>query len=195
MDPKVQKNLTDAIEELEEKLKPLQGLDALSDNLTKVGGDLSATAKALEQSGKPFPEALAAFKRASDLLSEVSTLIKNADPKVVAESLSQVDSSLKSLSTELRHAIEGQGKSTDKTLDDVSVKIRSIADDVSSGNQRLEQFSGDTSEKADAISQEIKALSESVTAEIRRSKTFSFLSGVVSLVVGAAIIGLLITNG
>lgn len=196
MDPKVQKNLTDTLEELEEKLKPLQSLNSLSDNLTRVGGDLSATAKALEQSGKPFPEALSAFKRASDLLSEASTLIKNSDPKVVAEGLGQVDASLKSLSTELRRAIEDQGNSTKANLDAATGKVDSIAEGVSSVNQRLEEIKqhvvGDISESTDTISGEIKALSSQMTSDIRRAKQFAMASGLISLILGASIVTLLI---
>ena len=197
MDPKVQKNLTDALEELEEKLKPLQNLDALSENLTKAGGDLSATAKALEQSGKPFPEALAALKRASDLLSEASTLIKNADPKVVAEGLGKVDSSLKSLNTELRNAIEDQRKNTVQALDEAAGKIGVISKDVDSISQKLadikEHLSREIAENRNAISKENEALSESVNSTLRRTRIFAIASLASSLILGTAIIVILLT--
>ena len=170
MDPKVQKNLSDAIEELEEKLKPLQELSSLSDNLTKVGGDLSASAKTLEQSGKPFPEALEALKRASDSLSEVSILLKNADPKIVAERLSGMDSSLKSLNSDVHKAIEDQSSET------------------------REYFFGEITAKTDVVSQEIKGLAELMLSETRRARIFSMISGAVSFIVGAVIIGLLLAN-
>jgi len=198
VDPKLQKNITDALDDLEDKLKPLQGLSSLSGNLEKVGGDLSAAARILEQSGKPLPDALSAFKRASDLLVEASTLIKNADPKVVADNLGQVDSSLKSMSTELRRVVEDRTDSVARAIDGAAGKIDAIAEDVSSFGQRLEdvkaQLSGDAAIHSDAISKSIGEFSVSITHEVRRAKTFALISCLVSFILCATIIGLLVTG-
>lgn len=199
MDPKVQKNLADALEELEENLKPLQGLDTLNDNLSKVGDDLSATAKALEHSVKPFPEALEALKRASNLLSETATLLSNADPKVVADGLSKVDTSLKSLNSDLHKAIADQKQETDATLEVAIMYTKAIKETFPEISEQIgmvqEQLSGDLSANTEKVSKEVNILFKSLTSEIRRTKILSILSITVSLIVGGAIIWLLSPEG
>lgn len=198
MDPKVQKELADAIEELEAKLEPLRSLESLSANLGAIEGDLSAAVKALRLAGEPFPNALTALTRASDRLADAATILKDADASGIARNLGQIESSLRSMSSGVVKAVEEQGAGAKRGIETVAEKIDTVGNGIEAMDDRLEGFNNglkkEISTGAEVIIKHTSDLSEALWREVRKIRRLALGFGVVGVMIGTAIIGIVLLN-
>ena len=198
MDPKVQKELADAIEELEAKLEPLRSLESLSANLGAIEGDLSAAVKALRLAGQPFPSALTALTRASDRLADAATILKDADASGIARNLGQIESSLRSMSSGVVKAVEEQGAGAKRGIETVAEKIDTVGNGIEAMDDRLEGFNNglkkEISTGAEVIIKHTSDLSEALSREVRKVRRLALGFGVVGVMIGTAIIGVVLLN-
>ena len=198
MDPKVQKELADAIEELEAKLEPLRSLESLSANLGAIEGDLSAAVKALRLAGEPFPNALTALTRASDRLADAATILKDADASGIARNLGQIESSLRSMSSGVVKAVEEQGAGAKRGIETVAEKIDTVGNGIEAMDDRLEGFNNGLKKEiatgAELIIKHTSDLSEALAREVRKVRRFALGFGVVGVMIGTAIIGIVLLN-
>ncbi|MCC1498045.1 hypothetical protein [Alcanivorax sp. 1008] len=197
MDPKVEKNLADALEQLEQKVEPLQALSGLSETLKGIKGGLHAASVSLQDAAKPFPESLSALTRVSGLLADVSALIKNSDPAVIAEELEGVRKGLKSVDESIRNAFSDQKVQMDKSLDEIRSKIADLSKAVSEMPIQVDKSIDDLSKLlsgiSDSVNTQAHASSQLLMEQIGRAKALAGTSISVSFCMGAVIIYLLLT--
>ena len=189
MDPKVQKELADAIEELEAKLEPLRGLEALSANLEAMEGDLAAAVKTLTLAGQPFPNALTALSRASDRLADAATILKNADASGIARKLGQIESSLRTMSSGVMKAVEEQGAAAKRGIETAVERIDTVDARLEGVNDGLKK---EISTGAEGVVAHTSDVAEALAREVRKVRRLALGFGVGGVMIGAAIIGIVL---
>ncbi|MCC5982592.1 MAG: hypothetical protein JJU26_12845 [Oceanicaulis sp.] len=190
MDPKVEKDLVEALEDLETKISNLQEVSALTGTLKALETDVTAGLKFLGEAAKPFPDSLKALSRASDLLAEVSALIKHSDPEVISDRLDKLSKSSDKINEQIEKESLLMNQAQQDTITRISSLIQSASDRIGSINEEIARRLSELDERQDKMA----VMSESLLSYQKQTKVYSILAAGSSLVIGLVIVVILFTK-